>query len=804
MALAMDEETSSKAGQGGIDFRDLNLIDEWLNDPTNLAQVAPWQKCIVVFRARRTEKEYGDPFVDAALNEENFRSHWLLRNGERLYRMTTALDVGNRLTPRRLEFIALFNETKRNHVTGEMETISLSPGSAAWARAEEAQDTLHRHYMRCALVIQGLLDRTPIFQPFADATPPSVLRPEDYDNGLVQIVSDDETNLLGVGRKPFYEWLRDLNATLRPGMRIIGDFNTTTFRNTNDYEKQRWQKHSRLTPATSEIPPSNVIHQLKQWRTDRGERGLVFSYDRTREDFIREPDGGYTLRAPKTKATCIVYPDDRFILPFDLITIPEMQGYLDARTERHAYEVMMPLLRAAIAAKLVEQEEEAPFKDLLTGALAKEYDVDIDDSLREFVDQAVSGWKLANRWHRPLVSSAFAPDGADPSTEAKAVRYVLASYGQRRATGDETATLQRLLELDPTIIYVGRSRTGKYVAFAPTERSYEPDATPDNAFVTEYSISGSSGTGAVSTKTWQLPGTRTSKLRTLHATARWEKWDLQATKSTHLTDPQIKDLAQRFADLAQAKVKPEYPKAELMAITYDHQNATFEAWFTPHINTKSGSRLGTKYHTTETPFCRGTWKRKPDNNYEIRLSFSRSYTRDWSDSDAVPWGPVWDGLSRHRAPIMSIKSALAAATHVRAASAAASAAEDAKYSAVRVALDQIEKTWTANATHTAHERYVEDFGDEELWEDYLRTLNLAYPYRSSKSTRLNHGDLESALYYLVESGVELRGTLSSLVAMSQRSIEVPADLADIFIDSPVPKPRSTPIKTIDAPGHEED
>ena len=793
MVLAMDEETAAFAGKGGIDFRNFDLIDEWLTDPQNLAQVAPWPKCIVVFRARRSEKDYGDPFINEALNEDNMRSHWLLKNGDRLYRMTTDLDVGNRLIPRRDEFVSLFRETQRNRETGEEETVDLIPGSSSWARAEKAQDRLHRHYMRCALVIQGLLDRTPLFQPFVDDAPFSVLHPEAYERGLVEIVSDDETNLLGVGRKPFYEWLRDLNATLRPGMRVIGDFSTDAFSYTNEFETDRWRRHTRLTPRNAEIPPSNVIHRLNAWKTDRGEKGLVFSYARTREDFIREKNGDYAVRAPKNRATCIIYPHDRFILPFDLVTISEMEGYLSSRTERHAYDDMMPLLRVAIEAKKVELAEEAPFRQLLIGAVAKEYNLDIDDALAAFVDSAVSEWKLANRWHRPLVSSATSPDGADKDTEAKAVRYVISSYAQQRAAGDEDQALRRLLEHDPEIIYVGRARTGKYVAFAPTTRGFAKEAAPANAFVTEYNIAGTTGTGAISKKTWQLPGSRSAKLRTIYAAPLWAKWDLNATKTTHLTDHDLNALALQAIEAANAVVtKSQFKDTELMAVTYDHDNATFEAWYTPVSSSGTSSRnLGT-YHVADVPLVRIRWKRRSSTNFELSPQ-TRTQTTSWNSTEALPWRPVWDGVSRHRAPIVVITPALANSTATRLSVEAQNNASSVLYSAVRAALSQIENQWVTNAQAAAHSRFAEDFADEDLWQDHLKSLKLQYPYRSFKKGRICSDDIEKAFFTLVTKGHLLLGTLTELVTASKlRDItdkEIPADIKDIFIDSPVPSPK---------------
>ena len=56
--------------------------------------------------------------MNMTLDAANRQSYWLLRNGQRLYRMSTAFHVGKTLVPKRDEFLSMFFEERYNHDDG--------------------------------------------------------------------------------------------------------------------------------------------------------------------------------------------------------------------------------------------------------------------------------------------------------------------------------------------------------------------------------------------------------------------------------------------------------------------------------------------------------------------------------------------------------------------------------------------------------------------------------------------------------------------------------------------------------------
>lgn len=101
--LSMDEEAALLAEDGGLDFRNIGVFTAWLLEtPEHLDQVLPEQRGVVAIMARHTAVDYGLGAIgNAHMNEANFKTWWLLRNGERLYLMTTDFSVGTRVCSHR-------------------------------------------------------------------------------------------------------------------------------------------------------------------------------------------------------------------------------------------------------------------------------------------------------------------------------------------------------------------------------------------------------------------------------------------------------------------------------------------------------------------------------------------------------------------------------------------------------------------------------------------------------------------------------------------------------------------------------
>lgn len=416
MVLAMDEETGLFADQDGMNATDVESFDDWLlASADHVQQIIPEPKSVVALVARWRERVSGDPWSH---DEADKVTHFLVRNGDALFRTSVNDFIAGRvLLPRADEFTSFFFADRG--LGRDRRKAALQPGSADYAKAMEASDKRGRHFLRIGLILQGLVDNSDVFKPLHPAGVNMLTDPSQRSE-KVRIITDAEGGLQS-GQATFREWQANLNAQLRPGMRVIGAFNASAWQDANDWNTpdhpRRWHGHSRCWPLKDayEPPPSGVPLVIEERRSDGG---LILRYTRTKEIFdttINEPVPGKPghvyrgkHRLPKTRARVIVYPADTFILPFDLVeSAAQLRGFLASRRNREDYRDLWPMIRAGLFAKQAEEAAEAPLRQMLVGVLARENNVTVAQAEGD-VDELIRWFKLKNRMARPLTIAAAA------------------------------------------------------------------------------------------------------------------------------------------------------------------------------------------------------------------------------------------------------------------------------------------------------------------------------------------------------------------------------------------------------------
>ncbi|GGJ44629.1 hypothetical protein [Deinococcus roseus] len=298
--LAMDEEAAVAAETGGIDSLSVEDFDQWIQaDPSHLQQILPEVKGVVALVPRWKDKHHQDSYLHEKAREGNKRTYFLIRNGSRVYRICTDFFADQTLTPTATEFLDLFR--RFDHFKNEYR--QMEPGSRDYMEAEKKRDRRQRDYMRVALILQGLIDRTVVFHPLPDQGV-MVTDPSAYQEGLVEIIADAERSLLD-GSERFQDFQARINEDLEPGRRIMGNFGYNFSRLRDDHDR----RHPRLHPDRAESPDSYTLHTLD--RRDRNQ--LVFLYER--KDPIWLAGQGY-VKAER-RASCRIRPTDTFVLAFD-------------------------------------------------------------------------------------------------------------------------------------------------------------------------------------------------------------------------------------------------------------------------------------------------------------------------------------------------------------------------------------------------------------------------------------------------------------------------------------------------------
>ena len=782
LVLAMDEECAANELDGGIDAMSISAFDKWLlasDDHLNL--VFPEPRGVIALVPRFTDIDYGNPWESTIRNQENHQTYFLIRNGERLYSYITDFIAGERLIPTASEFTDFFYET-RSHGYGpdwHQTRSPIEPGTSSWEKAESQADARKRHYMRVGLILQGLVDRTTVFQPLV--SPVRFLEPDDYDAGRINIVADGDL-LLDDGHEPFRDYQRRLIRDLRPGMRIIGAFNTYDSRD-------EWT----IYPKTASYPDSYVPHTLTERPTDRS---LKFTYERTDLIWGYEPDPDapgwqhYTSRTPAAKASCTFSQDSDLILPFDLVTLDDLNYYLNSRTERHRYVRMFPLLKAARRTKLDEAAAEAPFQLLLAGLLATANQLDVETTLAAVPD-LISWYKLTNRTHRPLIGSA--------EDNAKAVRLITNEYALRlkdAARPLNATTIATLRANHPNALLIARRRDNVYVVLVPEDEG--------DVFVTEFNYT---SRGVLKeTLPWQLVGTRPARWTIAYTAPAYAIWNVAVDSRTVFSAPEIYAAAERLIDertasgavpiavLVRDATRGERHRGTsltLLELSHDNYANSRSVFSTPE--NYSDLELDEYWRNAKEHPLTAHYREPNITSYKVRLRRDPSgapvYKRDFYN-DSYPTGdkwPCWEPTGTYNKmwrQVLLVASGVALANkyHDIYLTARRHASDLSKI--VNAYESDLCDQYNARLDERLYTEFITEYRDPELWQGHRKSLRPRYLEPCPRDFE----DLDTAFDLLVEAGHVLSG-LSVIEVMDRARVlfgyegVIPNELDDFTLAS---------------------
>ena len=407
LCLHMDEEaadlfTGTRDGRGrhvdDIDFTNIEKFDSWVRK--NYAQLLPELKGVVVCRPRRTEKDYRlgdsplDKFTESEMNQENFKTYYLLRNGKNIYRISTdKIHVYPVLFPSKEEFQKLSQPNAEGELNDDQKQKLMS-------------------YQRNVLMLQGLLDRTDVFKPLPAGI--NLLKPETYGNS-VRFIHDAES-LLGNGQPDFWKWIENLNAKTKLGDRVyFTGFEWNTFR----YDgRENKESLSQRFPGTSSHRPSegvyNVIrvepHIRSYYRLDERPDSFICHFNP--KDTVYKRGSRWERSSESERKMSIpfrLFKDDKFMINYEHLKREEAEFYLKDRVNRKHYIKMMPIIRGILAAKDDEKVWEDNFKTYMSGRFKKQNDLDF----LTLIEEGIVWWKTKVIEKRPLQKE-----------DAKAVRMI--------------------------------------------------------------------------------------------------------------------------------------------------------------------------------------------------------------------------------------------------------------------------------------------------------------------------------------------------------------------------------------------
>jgi len=215
----MDEECLVNYKSGGMDFKDLDQFCNWLLLDDNLERIFPYPKSVVPFQIRRHKKlrkavSLGQAFDNLIKEQIDKTTYFLIRNGDAVYFVDSLMEFPDKVFPDKNEFdpsqpiyftIGSFNKIewvyKNEFEDRKNEELNNRAKAEKWRKENPDKSWVHnpyeglshnfdfekwellnddsvyfddfndhmssiiKSYNRITLVLQGLLDRSPVFHP---------------------------------------------------------------------------------------------------------------------------------------------------------------------------------------------------------------------------------------------------------------------------------------------------------------------------------------------------------------------------------------------------------------------------------------------------------------------------------------------------------------------------------------------------------------------------------------------------------------------------------------------------------------
>lgn len=277
----MDEECLVNYQHGGMDYGNIRDFDRWLAIRENFDRLLPHPRCAIAFRVRRDRKKrhgghsWAD-FVRIAFEEQQDRRTFLyLRNGNQLWRVECEHDFGERLFPDLAHSTIATGEQMWAKQDGHMlqtqgsleqrygedwieqaQDDGFEPFNQSSVYFDDIQSSISKmmgEYNRVAVLLQGLLDRSPALHPHP---PIRLWDAKDFDT-FIKLVFDKDRALVSGPAPDFEAYKAKLSKKIEVGSFTIGQEDFW-------WERERERENARRANS-SYYSHRETIYKDNQW-----------------------------------------------------------------------------------------------------------------------------------------------------------------------------------------------------------------------------------------------------------------------------------------------------------------------------------------------------------------------------------------------------------------------------------------------------------------------------------------------------------------------------------------------------------
>lgn len=422
--LYMDEEVGDPTNDG-LDFTNIEDFDKWMLEWSdyygheNYHLLLPFPKCVRIMRVRREGKDYSDnPWVNSAMNEGNFETYIIIRNGTTIYSIITDMKFGHKLFPGETDLMDLYKRLK-----SDLEGQTKSSRERNEKKNEEKMEEEIQRYKRNLIIMQGLVDRTEVFGEdlygkinFLDGSA--------IEAGKVKLFYDcDKSHLIRDGQFSFNEWLKDVNSRIGDGSRVLFNLSGRRYSGYYTASERFYRMYTSWTLTRSRedyiYPKYPDTDKVVQVRIDKEyEKGQMFFTYLPDEEVYDEDNREWRKR--KFKVAFALFPGADDLLNFDEITHREIQWLKDMmhnRETRKNYMKNIKFLIKVIRAKEEEMAIEDPFCKLVQSQTGCSEEEALD---------LLHWWKTKNKLKRALTED-----------DAKALRMIIKEHIRIKNQNDD-------------------------------------------------------------------------------------------------------------------------------------------------------------------------------------------------------------------------------------------------------------------------------------------------------------------------------------------------------------------------------
>ena len=280
--LYMDEECLFDFKSGGMDYSSLSEWDEWVVSPENLNRLAPHPRCIVGFRVRRHTKERENATSLASLwvqiCEEiaDMETYLLIRNGDKVYRIASAVDFSPRLVPKKDEigeaqFLKVHRQYNGFNRADKVTEEKIGPEHLDYDEHVEKLDNDIKHYNRIIILLQGIFDRTDMFMPHVGVK----LTKSSHMEKWVKAVRDEEMGLPN-NAVTWEEYRIRMNKSIKKGKKVWSKWFPDSYGKYPSWDSN--YKH--YTMLESEIINRPEVCEITAIKRDKSEVRISFKAER--------------------------------------------------------------------------------------------------------------------------------------------------------------------------------------------------------------------------------------------------------------------------------------------------------------------------------------------------------------------------------------------------------------------------------------------------------------------------------------------------------------------------------------------